>query len=162
MGRIARVEDFNDLIVGTLGRASDHAARHRDGGERLRGAALLREPRRPPRGDARGPQAERHQQPCAVVERVKKRLAELAQVIPPDIHYQVIKDQCRFINNSINEAKFHLMLGAILVALSTLLFMGDLRSTLIAAVAIPTSIIVDLHRALGARLHDQQPDDARR
>jgi len=140
MGRIARVEDFNDLIVGSQGERPimlRDIATVVNGSEETRSFASL-DGRHAVTLEVRKQSGTNS---LAVVERVKKRLAELAQVIPPDIHYQVIKDQGRFINNSINEAKFHLMLGAILVALSTLLFMGDLRSTLIAAVAIPTSIV---------------------
>jgi HAE1 family hydrophobic/amphiphilic exporter-1 len=140
MGRMLRVDDFNDLIVGTLGSRPimlRDIATVVNGAEEARSFASL---------DGRSAvtlevRKQSGTNSVAVVERVKQRLAELAQVVPPDIHYEVIKDQSRFITKSIGEAKFHLLLGAILVALSTLLFMGDLRSTLIAAIAIPTSII---------------------
>jgi HAE1 family hydrophobic/amphiphilic exporter-1 len=140
MGRMPRVEDFNDLIVGTLG---ERPVMLRDIATVVNGSE---EPRSFASLDGRPAvtlevRKQSGTNSVAVVERVKQRLAEIAEVIPPDIHYQVVKDQSRFIVNSIDEAKFHLLLGAVLVAFSTLLFMGDLRSTLIAAVAIPTSII---------------------
>src|SRR3989338_3023923 len=76
-----------------------------------------------------------------VVDRVKARLKELGSILPPDIRTEVISDQSRFIKTSIEEIKFHLLLGAILVALTVLLFMHNWRSTLIASIAIPASII---------------------
>ncbi len=140
MGRMPRVEDFNDLIVGMLG---ERPVMLRDIATVVNGSE---EPRSFSSLDGRPAvtlevRKQSGTNSVAVVQRVKERLRELEEVIPPDIHYEVVKDQSRFIVNSINEAKFHLLLGAILVALSTLVFMGDLRSTLIAAVAIPTSII---------------------
>ena len=140
MGRLPRVEDFNDLIVGTLG---ERPVMLRDIATVVNGSEEARS-----YADLDGHPAvtlevrkQSGSNSVAVVERVKHRLKELEEVIPPDIRYQVIKDQSRFIVKSIEEAEFHLLLGAILVALSTLLFMGDIRSTLIAAVAIPTSIV---------------------
>jgi HAE1 family hydrophobic/amphiphilic exporter-1 len=140
MGRLPRVEDFNDLIVGRLG---ERPVMLRDIAAVVNGSEETRS-----YADLDGHPAvtlevrkQSGSNSVAVVEHVKKRLTELAEVIPPDIHYQIVKDQSRFIVRSIDEAKFHLFLGAILVALSTLLFMGDMRSTLIAAVAIPTSIV---------------------
>ncbi len=140
MGRLPRVEDFNDLIVGRLG---ERPVMLRDIATVVNGSEEARS-----YADLDGHPAvtlevrkQSGSNSVAVVEHVKKRLVELNELIPPDIHYEIVKDTSRFIVKSIDEAKFHLFLGAILVALSTLLFMGDLRSTLIAAIAIPTSIV---------------------
>ena len=77
----------------------------------------------------------------AVVESVKHRLDEIRAVLPADISVQVIRDQSRFIENSIHEVKVHLVLAALLVSLTILLFMRDWRTTLIATLSIPTSMI---------------------
>ena len=61
--------------------------------------------------------------------------------MPPDITTEVIRDQSRFIKKSIEEVKFHLLLAAVLVSATILLFIRDWRTTLIATLAIPTSII---------------------
>src|SRR5207248_11169677 len=50
-------------------------------------------------------------------------------------------DQSRFVKKSIEEVKFHLLLAAVLVSATILLFIRDWRTTLIATLAIPTSII---------------------
>jgi HAE1 family hydrophobic/amphiphilic exporter-1 len=76
-----------------------------------------------------------------VIQTVKKRLAVLQSVLPADIKTELIRDQSRFIQRSIDEVKFHLVLASILVSLTVMLFIANLRATLICAVAIPTSII---------------------
>ena len=77
----------------------------------------------------------------AVVEAVKHRLAEIREVLPADVVVQIIRDQSRFIENSIHEVQVHLLLAAVLVSLTILLFMRDWRTTLIATLSIPTSMI---------------------
>ena len=91
-----------------------------------------------------------------VIDRVKKRLAELAPILPADVHVNVISDQSRFIVRSIDDLQLHLTLGGILAALAVLLFMRNLRSTIIAAVAIPTSLIATftLMKALNFTLNN--------
>ena len=60
---------------------------------------------------------------------------------PPTSRLEVIRDQSRFIKNSIEEVQVPLVLAAVLVSLTILLFIRDWRTTLIATLAIPTSII---------------------
>ncbi len=76
-----------------------------------------------------------------VVDDVKARLAQLKSALPQDIATEIIRDQSRFIKKSIEEVKFHLLLAAVLVSATILLFIRDWRTTLIATLAIPTSII---------------------
>src|SRR5262245_41934222 len=77
----------------------------------------------------------------AVVEAIKDRLAELRKALPADITTEVIRDQSRFIKKSIEEVKFHLLLAGLLVSGTILLFIRDWRTTVIATLAIPTSIV---------------------
>ncbi len=76
-----------------------------------------------------------------VVDDLKQRLAEIKEALPPDIETVIIRDNSRFIRKSIEEVKFHLLLAAVLVSATILLFIRDWRTTLIATLAIPTSII---------------------
>ncbi len=76
-----------------------------------------------------------------VVEDLKERLNEIRATLPPDIETVVIRDNSRFIKKSIEEVKFHLLLAAVLVSATILLFIRDWRTTLIATLAIPTSIV---------------------
>ncbi len=52
-----------------------------------------------------------------------------------------MRDDSRLIRTSVDAVKEHLVLGALLAALVVLVFLGNARSTLIAALAIPVSII---------------------
>jgi hydrophobic/amphiphilic exporter-1 (mainly G- bacteria), HAE1 family len=76
-----------------------------------------------------------------VVDRVKSRLAELAPQLPAGYAYEIVRDQSQFILAAVRTVQEHLLLGGFLAALVVLLFLGNLRSTLIAAVAIPASIV---------------------
>ncbi len=76
-----------------------------------------------------------------VIQRVKEDLEALKRALPPGVNARVIRDQSEFILGSVHTVQEHLVLGAILASLVVLLFMGSYRSTLIAAVAIPTSLV---------------------
>jgi HAE1 family hydrophobic/amphiphilic exporter-1 len=76
-----------------------------------------------------------------IITLVKKNLEKIRAVLPPDLNLQIIRDQSIFINASVHAMEEHLVLGGFLASLVVLLFMRNLRSTLIAAVAVPTSII---------------------
>src|SRR2546423_6604118 len=54
---------------------------------------------------------------------------------------EIIRDQERYIDSALHEITRHLVLGSILASLVVLLFMRSWRSTLIAAIAIPCSVI---------------------
>lgn len=76
-----------------------------------------------------------------VVHAVKERLERIRPNLPADISTVIIRDQSRFIEASIEEVKFHLLLAAVLVSLTILLFIRDWRTTVIATLAIPMSMI---------------------
>ncbi|HWB82096.1 MAG TPA: efflux RND transporter permease subunit [Nannocystaceae bacterium] len=77
----------------------------------------------------------------AVVDAVKARIAELEPELPPGYRLDVLRDESQTIRTSTHAVSEHLVVGAGLAALVVLLFLGNLRSTVIAAVAIPTSIV---------------------
>ena len=81
--------------------------------------------------------------------------------LPGDLKLEIIRDQSRYIYQALHEIKVHLVLGSILACLVVLLFMRNWRATIIAAVAIPASVISVLRHDEGARFHAQQRDDAR-
>ncbi|MBM3737466.1 MAG: efflux RND transporter permease subunit [Acidobacteria bacterium] len=76
-----------------------------------------------------------------VIHTVKERVAELRRFLPPDIKVAYTRDQSEFIEEAFNAVQEHLILGGFLAGVIVLLFMRSWRSTLIAAVAIPASII---------------------
>jgi len=58
-----------------------------------------------------------------------------------DIHVQIINDQSIFIEAAINGIRNHLFEGSLLAAIVLFFFLANWRTTLIAAIAIPVSII---------------------
>jgi HAE1 family hydrophobic/amphiphilic exporter-1 len=57
------------------------------------------------------------------------------------VRINVVNDRSEFINASINEVNFHLLLSVALVVMVILLFLRNARSTLITALILPTSVI---------------------
>jgi len=151
MGRIERPADFERLIVanrdGQPIRIED-VGRVEDSYEEPRGLSRLwiKTGDQPDLADGQNAvslivQKQSGTNTVAVVDRVKARLAELLTSLPEDIRAEVIRDQSRFIKNSIEEVEFHLLLAAVLVSLTILLFIRDWRTTVIATLAIPTSMV---------------------
>jgi HAE1 family hydrophobic/amphiphilic exporter-1 len=81
------------------------------------------------------------QNTVAVVDAVKARLALIEKTLPQGSKLRVVRDESGAIRTSVDAVKEHLVLGAIFAALVVLIFLGNPRSTLIAALAIPISII---------------------
>jgi HAE1 family hydrophobic/amphiphilic exporter-1 len=77
----------------------------------------------------------------AVIEAVKDNLARVVRQVPADVKLEVIRDQSRYIYAALHEITVHLVLGSILATLVVLAFMRSWRSTFIAAVAIPSSVV---------------------
>jgi HAE1 family hydrophobic/amphiphilic exporter-1 len=77
----------------------------------------------------------------ATADLVKERLKELQQTLPKDIHVEIVNDQAIFIKAAIDAIQSHLIEGSLLAAAVIFLFLANIRTTLIAAVAIPVSII---------------------
>ncbi len=92
----------------------------------------------------------------ALIDAVKARLGQLQPLLPADYRVEVVRDQSRFILRNLHEVSFHLVLGMILVALTVLAFLHDLRGTLIASLAIPASIVSTfaLMKAMGYTLNN--------
>src|SRR5256885_9976111 len=76
-----------------------------------------------------------------VVKAVKDRLSDLKANLPAGYNVRVVRDLSEFIEASIHNVEEHLIVGSILAALVVLLFLTNIRSTVISAIAIPTSII---------------------
>ena len=140
MGRVERAAEFGDLIVA---RGGERPLRVRDIGTAEDGIV---EPRTLSRlnGENAVQLVVRKQSgtnTVEVIDRVQAELDRLRAVLPADIEMRGIRDQSRFIKASIETVRVHMWLGAILVALTVLLFMRDWRSTVVASIAIPTSVI---------------------
>jgi hydrophobe/amphiphile efflux-1 (HAE1) family protein len=78
----------------------------------------------------------------AVVDALKARIAEIEPMLAgSSVKLEVLRDNSRTIRTSVDAVREHLVLGAVFAALVVLLFLGNLRSTVIAALAIPISIV---------------------
>src|SRR5713226_1934267 len=76
-----------------------------------------------------------------IIAAVKDKLAQIRKTLPPGVELRIIRDQSVFINASVKSLEEHLLFGSLLASLVVMLFIRNLRSVLIAAVAIPTSIV---------------------
>ncbi len=140
MGRVEHAADFDDLIVAHVG---GRPLRVRDIGSAEDGVVEERSLSRL-NGENAVQLVVRKQAGVNTVEmidRVKATLVRLRPLLPADIDLRVIRDQSRFIKASLETVRVHMWLGALLVAFTVLLFMRDWRSTVVAGLAIPTSIV---------------------
>ena len=77
----------------------------------------------------------------AVAQAVKARMAEVNKQLPDGMKLDVNFDSTKFIEDSVNEFKFALVLSVLVTALVCWLFLGSWTATLNVVLAIPTSII---------------------
>jgi hydrophobe/amphiphile efflux-1 (HAE1) family protein len=77
----------------------------------------------------------------AVAQGVKLRMAEVAKTLPEGMGIAVNFDTTKFIEDSVDEFKFALVMSALVTALVCWLFLGSWTATLNVILAIPTSII---------------------
>jgi HAE1 family hydrophobic/amphiphilic exporter-1 len=77
----------------------------------------------------------------AVVDEVRARMDEIRNELPKGYALEVVRDNTQTIRTSVAAVTEHLILGAVFAGLVVLVFLGNLRSTLIAAFAIPVSIV---------------------
>ncbi len=140
MGRFPDPRQFNDLVVATIGNAP---IRVRDIGYAEDGH---KEQRTSARYDGKpGVSLQIRRQSGAntmeVIGNIKAKLPQIRLLLPAGVSLDVVQDQSGYITAAFNEVRLHLILGSILASLVVLLFMRNWRSTLIAAVAIPASIL---------------------
>ncbi|MES2371158.1 MAG: efflux RND transporter permease subunit [Bacteroidota bacterium] len=77
-----------------------------------------------------------------VIKNVKEKLAEIkAGTFPKGMDYEISYDVSKFLDASIDKVIHTLVEAFILVGLVVFLFLGDWRSTLIPAMAVPVSLI---------------------
>lgn len=140
LGRIDSAEEFPDLVVSTV---NGRPIRLRDLGTVTDGTKEVRTAARLNGAPAVIVQVQRQsgENTVRVVEGVKERMERARALLPPDVKLELIQDQSRYIVAALHEIESHLIVGSILACLTVLLFMRSWRSTIIASVAIPASII---------------------
>jgi len=140
MGRLLDEESFNDLVVRTV---RGVPVRIRDLGWAEDGS---REQRRIASFNGRPAVVldvirQSGANSIEVIEDAKANLERIRDQLPSGVELKITRDQSEYIYAALHEINKHLVLGALLASLVVLLFMRSWRSTLIAAIAIPTSVI---------------------
>lgn len=140
LGRFSEAKQFSDLVVSTVNgtpvRLSD-LAEIRDGTKEVRTLARLNGAP----AVVLAVQRQSGENTVAVIDQIKKLLPRCRDLLPADVDVEIIQDQSRYIVAALHEIEQHLISGSILACITVLLFMRSWRSTIIAAVVIPTSII---------------------
>ena len=77
----------------------------------------------------------------AISKAVQKELPILTRDLPPDIKIDVMLDQAKFIQNSINSLGQTVLIAFICVSLVVLFFLGRWRATFIIVLTIPVSLV---------------------
>lgn len=139
-GRVERAEEIGNLVVRWEAGHSilvRDIARVEDGAEEKETAALIN-------GEPTIVLAVRKQSgtnTVQVVDDLRARLDGIQKSLPQGARIDVVRDDSGVIRTSVSGVKEHLVVGAILAAVVVFFFLGSLRTTVIAALAIPTSII---------------------
>lgn len=77
-----------------------------------------------------------------IANRIKAQISTLKESLASrQIRLEIAQDNSLFIQHSIDEVHFHLLFGGALAVLIVLLFLRNLRSTFICALALPTAVI---------------------
>jgi HAE1 family hydrophobic/amphiphilic exporter-1 len=139
-GRVNSVPEFDGIVVATragaqialaqVGRAEDGTEEAETAGNVDGKAAVIL-----------AVQRQSGTNTVAVVDDVTTRLNAMRSRLPAGYNLTVVRDQSDFIKDSVKTVQEHLVVGAILAALVVLVFLRNWRSTLIAAIAIPASIV---------------------
>jgi hydrophobic/amphiphilic exporter-1 (mainly G- bacteria), HAE1 family len=140
MGRFQTSEEFNDLVVATI---NGQPVRVRDLGSSEDGTKEQRSIARLDGVPTVSVDVLRQSgaNTIEVINGAKEALARLQAQLPPDLKLEVVRDQSTYIYAALHEINLHLILGSLFASLVVLAFMRSWRSTAIAAVAIPTSVI---------------------
>jgi HAE1 family hydrophobic/amphiphilic exporter-1 len=145
LGRVTSAAQFGEIVIGTRGgtpvRVRD-IAQVEDGAEELRTwSALFRKGIAAQDVVAIQVLRQSGANTVRVADDVRNKLEDLRSQMPPGVQLQVVHDISDFIKASVHSLIEHLIFGSILASLVVWLFIRNWRAVLIAAVAIPASII---------------------
>jgi hydrophobe/amphiphile efflux-1 (HAE1) family protein len=76
-----------------------------------------------------------------VADAIQKQITVIQKELPSDMHLTIARDNSTFIRESVNDVLFDIIYGGLLAVIVVYLFLANMRSTLISAIALPTSII---------------------
>jgi len=144
MGEARTPEDFGNIAINTRGGVPNftpiplnRVARIEEG---------LADVRRLSRANGKqavglGIRKQRGSNAVAVAKGVRKKIKELSKSLPPGMELGINFDSTSFIEDSVGELNFTLLMSALLTALVCWLFLGSWSSTFNVLLSIPTSIV---------------------
>src|SRR5215467_910853 len=145
LGRVTSAEQFGEIVIGTRGgtpvRMRD-VAQVEDGAEELRTWSALFH-KGIPAEDVVTIQVLRQSgvNTVRVADDVRAKVQDLRSQLPPGVQLQIVHDISDFIKASVHSLIEHLILGSVLASFVVWLFIRNWRAVIIAAVAIPASVI---------------------
>jgi HAE1 family hydrophobic/amphiphilic exporter-1 len=155
LGRIDATQDFNNIVIatknGTPIRVADIGYAE-DSTERPTQAVWL--------GDSPAVSLDvkraMGENTVAVIEGVKAKVASIRRALPASVTLTVTRDDSKFIYASVSALEEHLIWGSFFAALVVMFFIRNIRAVIIAALAIPASIIstFTLMRAMNFTLNN--------
>jgi HAE1 family hydrophobic/amphiphilic exporter-1 len=77
----------------------------------------------------------------AVVDEIRKLLPQYMAVMPPSVDVNILYDRSISIRNSVNDVQLTFLVTLVLVVGVIYAFLGDIRATIIASLALPVSIL---------------------
>lgn len=140
MGKYTNVDDFNKVIVATPGGKVVHLS---DVGRAIDGVKEQVSLTRVNGNNAVGLNILRQSgsNTVRVADAIQKELAQITKEISGDLRITVVRDNSTYIRDAVNGGLFDILYGGFLAVIIIYLFLANLRSTIISAIALPTSII---------------------
>lgn len=140
MGKYTDVDDFNKVIVATPGGRPVHLS---DVAQVIDGVKEQTSLTRVNGTTAVGLNILKQSgsNTVSVAEGINKEIAKIEKEIPIDLKITIARDNSTFIRDSVNDVLFDILYGGLLAIIVVYLFLANLRSTIISAIALPTSII---------------------
>jgi multidrug efflux pump len=139
LGEAVNLESFRRIVVGSPGGSPvylEDVALVEDGFEDVRRAARVNgEP-----AQGLGIRKQRGANAVAVAEAVYHEMDEIRKTLPEGMQLGINFDSTRFIEESVHEIQFELILAVLLTALVCWIFLGSFSSTLNVILAIPMSL----------------------
>jgi len=145
LGRVLSPEQFGEVVIGTRGgtpvRVRD-VAQVEDGAQELRTWSALFS-KDTPLQDVVAIDVLRQSgvNTVRVADDVRSKVQELRSQLPPGVQLRIVHDISEFIKAAVHSLLEHLVLGSILASFIVWIFIRNWRAVLIAAVAIPASVI---------------------
>ena len=139
LGEALDLDSFRNIVVANEGGVPVHlsdVSLVEDGFEDLRRTARVNgEP-----AQGLGIKKQRQSNAVAVAREVRKAMDEIRPSLPPGMQLGINFDSTQFIEESVHEIQFELLMAVVLTALVCWMFLGSLSSTLNVVLAIPMSL----------------------